>query len=505
MGKHFSTCGLVQALGRLASDVRGQFALITASILTPVMVFGGLAVDYHLAINSKDKVQYAMDSAVIAGARALQSSKTTTEIESDVRLYFASMIEDEAHGLSCDPVRVSFPTGTNDVRADADCWQQTALLGLIGSDEIELSVSSSATYGENKIDVAFVFDVSGSMDDDITDTETPKLSALKSAALNAITTILPDPTDPTAGDVRIAIAPYDHQINVGSYFNAMTDKTAARTWPAQTRVQTGQTCVKYRKNGTCRRWEPIYQTEGNGDYTWIDIDYDITNTCISERAGDQAHTDALPGPGNWFETGEPVWYFSASNDNKAEADDGNHEYTTGAFDEPSDTAVNGTYDSCSSSQIVPLTSNATTLNTAVNNLTTNYATNGSLGFAMGWYMISPNWVNIWPDGSDPEPYNDPEVKKVIIMMTDGAFNTWRTDETTYGDGWARMTTLCNAAKAEGIIIYTIVFDLQNTTAETTLRDCATKPTHFYTPSTDSDLDSAYDEIASSISDLRIKE
>ncbi|MEO1100746.1 MAG: pilus assembly protein TadG-related protein [Pseudomonadota bacterium] len=483
----------------------GQMAVITALMLIPIMAITGLAVDLHLAVNSKEKVQFAMDAAVIAGARDLQVGKTDDEIRTTVRTYFGQMMNDETHGVSCDEVVVTIPADKDEVQASADCRQRTVLLAALQRDEIPIAVDASATYGINKLDIAFVFDVSGSMSDPVTGTSEEKLEVLKTAALNALDELLPPPGSALEGEVRIAIAPYDHTINVGPYFTAMTDEQPDRTWPSQTRVQTGTVCVRYRNNGSCREWDPVYQMEPNGDHTWVDVDNDIDNTCIYERDGAQAFTDAAPSAGARFGSADPHWFFSANDEQKVRGDEGTTSSNTGSFRLRNNTALNITYDDCSPSEIVPLTYDKPTLTTAINGLTANFATNGSLGFAMGWYLISPGWSYVWPVGSEPHGYTDPNVRKVIIMMTDGSFNTWRTDAGTYGNGWDRMTTLCNAAKAEGVFVYSIVFDLNNTTAETVLRNCATEPSYFHTPNSAADLVDTYADIAASISDLRLNQ
>lgn len=476
-------------------DESGQMAVISALMLIPILAVTGLAVDLHISVNSKEKVQYAMDSAVIAGARELQAGQSEDHIRSTVRTYFAQMMNDETHGVGCDDVVVTLPAGQDEVRASADCRQKTVLLAALARDEVPFHVDASATYGVNKLDIAFVFDVSGSMTRNVTGTSTPKINVLKTAALNAIEELLPASGSRLEGEVRIAISPYDHTINAGPYFTALTNKQPSRTWPSQIRERE---CRTYGSDGGCVDYY-------SDRYVWVDVDNPITNTCLYERAGTEAHTSSPPGPNAYFGSAEPVWFFNAPDWRKHNALDGWRHSSTGPFGMPPDTALNITYDDCSSSRIIPLTSERSTLDAAVNNLRTNFATNGSLGFAMGWHLISPEWRDIWPASAEPHAHTDPNARKVIIMMTDGAFNTWRTDQHVYGDGWARMTTLCNAAKAQNIYIYTIVFDLRSTTAETILRNCATDPSYFHTANSAAELVDTYAQIAASISDLRLKE
>src|SRR3546814_14572183 len=55
------------------------------------------------------------------------------------------------------------------------------------------------------------------------------------------------------------------------------------------------------------------------------------------------------------------------------------------------------------------------------------STAGHIGVAWGWYLVSPNFGYLWPFESQPMEYNQihlgQKVMKVVIIMTDGDFNT----------------------------------------------------------------------------------
>ena len=68
---------------------------------------------------------------------------------------------------------------------------------------------------------------------------------------------------------------------------------------------------------------------------------------------------------------------------------------------------------------------------------------------------------------------------------------------------ARMTDACNATKAEGVIVYTIGFEIpQNGAAETEISACATAPSHYYRASQDT-ISNAFSSIASNVQNLRL--
>lgn len=57
---------LGKGLGRLAGDRRGNFAVTTAVVALPMLMLGGLAVDYTRIIQHRTKLQHAADAAVLA-------------------------------------------------------------------------------------------------------------------------------------------------------------------------------------------------------------------------------------------------------------------------------------------------------------------------------------------------------------------------------------------------------------------------------------------------------
>ena len=74
--------------------------------------------------------------------------------------------------------------------------------------------------------------------------------------------------------------------------------------------------------------------------------------------------------------------------------------------------------------MTPLTSNKTRLNAAIDDLSTGGTTAGQIGAAWGWYMISPNFTNVWDDEAEnkPPPMTRTISIKVAVLMTDGEFN-----------------------------------------------------------------------------------
>lgn len=212
------------------------------------------------------------------------------------------------------------------------------------------------------------------------------------------------------------------------------------------------------------------------------------STCVTERTGDEAYTDVAP-------SSDPV-----------------------GFNYPS------TSNPCPVNEIVPLTSNKTTLHDAIDDFVITGSTAGHMGAAWGQYMLSPEWGYLWPTESRPGDYNTRSLFKVAVYMTDGDFNTAYCDgvianDSTSGSGsssdhincaaengtsFEQARAYCQAMKDNGVMIYTIGFEVGSlSAAQSVLQDCATSPSHVFFASGSAELQDVFQAIARSINEVRL--
>lgn len=171
--------------------------------------------------------------------------------------------------------------------------------------------------------------------------------------------------------------------------------------------------------------------------------------------------------------------------------------------------------------ITPLTANKDRLKTQIANMQVGGNTAGQLGIAWAWYMLSPNFASVWDAEEENKPlaYDEPELAKVAILMTDGEFNTQTcngifragdcspdnpSDVPGPSASFRQARKICDAMKAQDIIIYTV--GLQLNTAQYSddfLLACATSPQHAFLAANNAELENAFKDIAISISRLRI--
>lgn len=257
------------SLKRLRKATSGHVAVIFALTIFPLAVMAGFAIDFQMVTTKKTKAQYSLDAAVIAGSRKLQDSKATTqEVQHMVRQYFLAAVSSNQGMLVCSEPRVLIQG--QDISAESICSQQTSLSAIAGVDEMQFKVYSASTFGIGKIDVAFVFDVSGSMIG-------TRMEQLKDAAVVAVDQLLPD--DPPEGheeDIRISMVSYNNSVNAGPFFTAATGKSST---------------------GYHRYYSSYYRR-------YFNIPYETT--CVFQRTGSEKFTDEPPGE-NQYSTAAEYW------------------------------------------------------------------------------------------------------------------------------------------------------------------------------------------------------
>ena len=246
-----------QAQRRLKKDLSGHVAVILAIVFIPLAMVAGFAIDFQLVTTKKTKAQFSLDAAVIAGSRMLQTNMSEAEVKLGVQNYFVSAMESNEGFLVCDPLEVAI--NDQDISAATLCSQATTLSAIAGVNEMKFSVNSASKYGTGMVDVAFVFDVSGSM-------QGSRMASLKDAAKIAVEQLLPEnPPEGHEDDIRLAAVSYNNSLNAGGFFEAATGQSPNQTYT-------------------------YYSSYYHG---YVDVDY--TTTCVFQRTGSEKFTDAAPG------------------------------------------------------------------------------------------------------------------------------------------------------------------------------------------------------------------
>lgn len=393
---------------------------------------------------------------------------------------------------------------------------------------IEVSATSEVKRSSKSLEVALVLDTTGSMGG-------TRISDLRTAANDLVDLVVQDVQTPHY--TKVAIVPYSQGVNAGTY--AETVRGAIDTASASITGATRTNPVVVTANAHGRSvGDKIYitgvsgMTQLNGKvYT---ISARTTNTITLSGVNGTKFSNFSGSGGKVFcaNAGCRYYGFTAA-DGSAQVREysscvsertGANAYTDAA---PGTAFVGRNYPSsgntCITTGFMPLSANKTSLHALINSLTADGSTAGQIGIAWGWYMLSPNWGSLWPAAENrPAAYGTDELLKVAIIMTDGEFNTNYCNgviasdagygsssnrincNATNGSSFTQALALCTAMKAQGIIVYTVGFDIgSSASVQNLVNNCATDSEHVYQPSTGTALKDAFRSIAQDIMKLRI--
>ena len=156
--------------------------------------------------------------------------------------------------------------------------------------------------------------------------------------------------------------------------------------------------------------------------------------------------------------------------------------------------------SCPGSSITTLGDNWAALKTQVNAMVPAGFTNQAIGVAHGWQMLTPG-----------APYSTPAVPanttRYLIIFSDG-LNTkdrWWDDSTDSAaeaniDDYEKST--CDAAKADGVIIYSVFLEIAGGNSAP-LKYCASDPSKYFELSSTTTVSATFKQIAQQITNVRV--
>ncbi|SIP99057.1 Flp pilus assembly protein TadG [Rhizobium sp. RU20A] len=285
-----------------------------------------------------------------------------------------------------------------------------------------------------------------------------RIADLKVAAKDLVDIVVTDRQTPTYS--KVALVPYSMAVNVGTYADAVRGTIS---------------------NGTCNTpgCNQFLFTNANGNKVTFG-----SSTCVSERTGPESYTDAPPST-------KRLGYNYPSSANP-----------------------------CIASTIQPLSDDKAAIKSSIEALSAGGSTGGHIGVAWGWYMVSPKFSYLFPTARQAGPYNTEKTKKIVILMTDGEYNSAYCDgviarnsltgsgassqhincDAPNGGAYEQAQALCTSMKAAGVTVYTVGLELVNTQAARDLiAKCATSERHVYYPNSGTALKEAFRNIGRDIS------
>ncbi len=213
-------------------DERGNFAMITAVVLVPLLLAGMVAVDTANLMRVRNNVQASLDAAALAVGKKF----STGAPQSDMQVYGAQIFNANLTALSVNAVQfqVDFPESKEkeqQIQATAK-FTYKSLFGVIASrllgskqndwDNKAYALKSSVRL-KNTIEVSLVLDNSGSMDYYGSGSNKKRMDLLKDAAKQLVETMAAQSSIITRVErpVQFSLVPFAGSVNVGpQYLNA---------------------------------------------------------------------------------------------------------------------------------------------------------------------------------------------------------------------------------------------------------------------------------------------
>lgn len=468
-------------LGEFAQDSAGDVLIMFGLMAILMFAMIGAAVDTGRWLNARDQTVNAIDAAVLAAGRALQTNGGNQVAAIAVaEKYYAAAVSNRLK-MKSDTIKFVVVDNGTSVTATGTAVIATPFMSFGGVKELPLIKETASAYSkatlavggnaELNLEIAMMLDTSGSMCDGGASpcTTGTKINDMKTAAKDLIDIVVWQ--DQSKFTSKVALIPFSADVRPPSGFPTSVMTTGVSNFARSV-------------------------TTGSGKKKTTTYYYFAPSVCVGERSGANKYTDVVASSTN------PV--------TRVYNDVGNSSATSASCQIASQNAV------------VPLTSDTTVLKNKVTSLVAQGGTAGHVGTAWSYYALSPNWSSLFTGSSAPAAYGDDKRKKIAILMTDGEYNyTYDPDKAGTTDtagtnnsalslngqsSASQATQICTQMKARGIEVYTIGYALGgNQTAINTLSNCATDSTKFYNAANGDEIKQAFRDIALKISSLYLSQ
>lgn len=447
---------------RFLNDTTGQFAIMFAGFATVLILGAGTAVDVIGIQKSKSDLQALTDAAVLAAA----SSKSDNVAEL-MKLAQAAI---DANVADSKGIKIQLNVVDDIIKVSGSTNYDTQLMGILGMKTLPVTALSEAPIPKDiPLNIALVLDRTGSMSGD-------NMASLKSASAKLIEVF-----DSYDGEVRAAVVPFSHYVNVGMgnrYANWMEVPEDSSTTSAT------ETCVTKKdltKPEVCTTETAVTTKDG------IDVEYDYQSCPETAYGPEYEHC--------YFPTSSETWRGCA----------GSREGTLNKNPAYLNKPIPGIMNVSCGEEVLPLTINITEVKDRIDSLTASGPTYIPSGLIWGWRMVDSKAP------FDDLTNNQDDRKRAIVLMTDGA-NTRSINQPLHNakDNNAAddlTAELCDLIKKRGIDIFTVAYKLSdsgdNKDTKDVIRVCASSEAYFFDAANTAELELAFEDIGRSLYEVRL--
>ena len=193
-------------LRKFIDDIGGNFSMITALLMVPMIGVVGLGIDYSSALLKKEDLQNAADSAVLYAA-----SSTETD-EAKVKDLVTKTFKATAPAGFDASLAINAVTVDTDGRISLDATADlpVTMMKVFGQSAIKVNIFAQSMRGSgDDVEIALVLDNTGSM-------AGKKLTDLKAAATDMVKTFENDKR--SKDKVKFSVVPFSVYVNVGTKY-----------------------------------------------------------------------------------------------------------------------------------------------------------------------------------------------------------------------------------------------------------------------------------------------
>lgn len=449
---------------RFSHDRSASVAIVFGIAILPLLGTIGAGLDYTRIVSYRSKLQQAVDSAALAGVIAQRDGKDATKVATSY------MTEKFAEGIGTAKTTVTPDALNGKVTVVATVNVPTTILRVVLSSSTTISATATAAEAASgqASEVVIALDTTGSM------TGT-KLTTAKDAAKSLVDTLFKQKGSDK--NVKVGLVPFDTYVNVGTAYRGASWLTNTKDYSTPNPSACWDTYPNAKKTGsvynkrTCTNDGVSYDCSGYDD-TW---NYGQAVQQCGPQGDSQYTWSGCVGSQNFpYDVGEVA---TTSN------------------------PVPGMYNTGCSMPLVRLTSVPGQIQSQIAQLSAANETYIAPALTWSWRLLSP----LGPFAGDAGAYG--ATNKTIVLMTDGA-NTRAPDYPGHSSGDVnlanqRLRQVCQNIKAKGITLYTIAFDVTDSTIKNLLADCASGPPFYYDANTNAALTNAFTSIAGQLTAVRI--
>ncbi|MEZ5874242.1 MAG: TadE/TadG family type IV pilus assembly protein [Hyphomicrobiales bacterium] len=503
-------------LGQFARNRKGSVAILFGLAIIPIILGVGIGIDYGRALFVRDRMNDAVDAAALAIGS--WPGMGEAELKAKAQQYFAANYPPSELG-TVGKLDVSF-SGDN-IIVSVTGSVPTTFMHLANFSSVDVGAQAVVTKKERNIELALVLDTTGSM------AYSGKMSAMQTAAKTMVQDLFKSKSG--SDSLKIAVVPFSAAVNIGSdkdnsgWLDTKTYSSMSDVAMEDHNFKHGESNLGLYKDLNNRKWAGCVRERAGDDYELTDApptsgaQASLFTPYLAPDEPDGDHDDGKYYYNNYIDDGNCGTGQGNINPKTCQRYTGKYKGATA-----STSGGRGPDFNCPIRAMTELTDNQGQVISGIEELQPSGSTVIPAGLLWGWRALSPG--EPYTQGA---AYNNEKYVKAIVLLTDGENSvnggTNGHNESVYNAfGYAaeghlgstngsnaestldsKTATVCNSIKAKGILIYTIGFQLSDSTTKNLLKNCATRPDMYYNSPSNEQLASVFKDITQGLGELRI--